>query len=211
MKNSNSRIGRRRNRNSSREPILGYYLIVTDTKETEKNYFEGLKNSNPETMREKIVIKVEKAKTTYNLVEKTIELCNAQAQQRIPWIIFDRDEVISFDKIIKEASDKNINVGWSNPCFEIWMFAYFNEMPHISDSKICCKKFADKYKKVIGQKYQKNDKDIYRKLTQYGNFKKAYQLAENNLILNINKKPSTSYPACTVHHLVKEISEKVNI
>ena len=26
-----------------------------------------------------------------------------------------------FDEIIKEAEDKGIQVGWSNPCFEIWI------------------------------------------------------------------------------------------
>ena len=43
-KNSDSRAGKRKDRNAryaTREPILGYYLIVTDTEETEKNYFEG--------------------------------------------------------------------------------------------------------------------------------------------------------------------------
>ena len=95
-KSSEYRAGKRRDRNTrfaSREPVLGYYLIVTDTEETEKNYFEGLKNSIPPEIRERIVIKVEKAKTTYSLVERTMELCGEQAQQRIPWIVFDRDQV----------------------------------------------------------------------------------------------------------------------
>jgi len=81
-KSSNSRAGMRKDRNvryATREPILGYYLIVTDTEETEKNYFQGLKNSIPTDIRDRIVIKVEKAKTTYNLVDRTLELCSAQA------------------------------------------------------------------------------------------------------------------------------------
>ena len=63
-KSSEYRAGKRRDRSArfaSREPILGYYLIVTDTEETEKNYFEGLKNSIPPEIRERIVIKVQKA------------------------------------------------------------------------------------------------------------------------------------------------------
>ncbi len=82
-KKSDSRAGKRKDRNArfaTMEPVLGYYLIVTDTEETEKNYFEGLKNSIPPEIRERIVIKVEKAKTTYDLVERTIEFCSAQAQ-----------------------------------------------------------------------------------------------------------------------------------
>ena len=45
-KPSDSRAGKRRDRNKrvgARVPELGYYLIVTDTEETERNYFEGLR------------------------------------------------------------------------------------------------------------------------------------------------------------------------
>ena len=43
---SDYRAGKRKDRNQrvgTRVPELGYYLIVTDTEETEKNYFEGLR------------------------------------------------------------------------------------------------------------------------------------------------------------------------
>lgn len=214
-KNSDSRAGKRKDRNAryaTREPILGYYLIVTDTEETEKNYFEGLKDSIPSEIRDRIVIKVEKAKTTYSLVERTIELCSAQAQQRIPWIVFDRDQVKDFDGIIREAKRNDIGTGWSNPCFEIWMYAYFGEMPSIPDSVTCCSRFADRFEKMTGQPYRKNDEDVYRKLVQYGDFDAAFRLAERNLAraLEEGKNPSDAYPACTVHYLVKEITDKVS-
>lgn len=46
-KPSDRRAGKRKDRNQrvgTRVPELGYYLIVTDTKETEKNYFDGLRD-----------------------------------------------------------------------------------------------------------------------------------------------------------------------
>ena len=56
-----NRDGRRKKR-SEREPYkstdLGFYCIFTDTKETEENYFDGLKISLPESIRERIEIKV---------------------------------------------------------------------------------------------------------------------------------------------------------
>ena len=55
IKNSDRRAGKRKDRNlrfETRDPALGYYLIVTDTKETEKNYFEGLKKSMRSTFIE---------------------------------------------------------------------------------------------------------------------------------------------------------------
>ena len=44
------RNGKRRTRNEFRKrvPALGYYHIVTDTQETDKNYLEGLKRCLPE-------------------------------------------------------------------------------------------------------------------------------------------------------------------
>ena len=213
-KHSQLRAGKRKDRNSkfaTRDPLLAYYLIVTDAEETEKNYFEGLRDSIPAEYRRRIVIHVETAKTTYNLVERTRELCSAQAQQRIPWIVFDRDQVKDFDGIIREAEENEIYAGWSNPCFEIWMMAYFGTMPAIPNSWTCIDRFRERFERITGQKYEKNDDSIFQKLNEYGNFEKAYRLAEQNLMRAIQdgKRPSEAYPACTIHHLVMEIDEKV--
>lgn len=85
-----------------RIPEMGYYLVVTDTEATERCYFTGLHNSLPLDVQHKLVIKVVETKTQ-NLIQKCLELTAYEAQYRIPWIVFDRDEVIDFDKIIKEA------------------------------------------------------------------------------------------------------------
>ena len=120
-KPSDRRAGKRRDRDKrvgTRIPELGYYLIVTDIKETEKNYFEGLRDSIPEKLKDHLVIKVEKAKTV-ELVKKALELTGQDSQYRIPWIVFDRDQVKDFDDIVQEAEKSQGGAGWSNPCFEI--------------------------------------------------------------------------------------------
>ena len=116
-KPSDRRAGKRRDRNKRvgiRVPELGYYLIVTDTEETEKNYFEGLRDSIPAELKDRLVIKVEKAKTV-ELVERALELANKEPQYRIPWIVFDRDQVKDFDNIIQAAEKSGVGAGWSNP------------------------------------------------------------------------------------------------
>ena len=138
-KPSDRRAGKRRDRDKrvgTRIPELGYYLIVTDIKETEKNYFEGLRDSIPEKLKDHLVIKVEKAKTV-ELVKKALELTGQDSQYRIPWIVFDRDQVKDFDDIVQEAEKSQVGAGWSNPCFEIWLYAYFGEMPVIRESYVC--------------------------------------------------------------------------
>ena len=192
-KPSDRRAGKRKDRNQrmgQRVPELGYYLIVTDTEETEKNYFEGLRDSIPAELKDRLIIKVEKAKTV-ELVKKALELVGKESQYRIPWIV---------------------HAGWSNPCFEIWMYAYFGEMPVIRESYICCDRFADKFDKVTGQKYYKNDRDVYRKLVQYGDFEQAVVLAERSLKKCVDdgkKQPSAMWPACMVQRLVAEILQKI--
>ena len=215
-KPSDRRAGKRKDRNrrmGQRIPELGYYLIVTDTEETEKNYFEGLRDSIPAVLKERLIIKVEKAKTV-ELVKKALELVGKESQYRIPWIVFDRDRVKGFDEIIWTAEKNGVHAGWSNPCFEIWMNAYFGEMPAIRESYTCCGRFADKFEKVTGKKYYKNDTDIYRKLVQYGDFQQAAVLAERSLkkCMDDGKKlPSEMWPACMVQRLVSEIYSKVHL
>lgn len=212
-KPSDRRAGKRRDRNQrvgKRIPELGYYLIVTDTEETEKNYFEGLRDSIPAELKDRLVIKVEKAKTA-ELVRRAMELTDAESQYRIPWIVFDRDQVKDFDEIIRMAEKNSIYAGWSNPCFEIWMYAYFGEMPAIRESYICCDRFAERFEKVTVRKYLKKDRDIYRKLVQYGDEEKAIQTAKRcykKCIENGKVKPSEMWPASMVQDLVEEIQRK---
>lgn len=214
-KPSDSRAGKRRDRNKrvgARVPELGYYLIVTDTEETEKNYFEGLRDSIPVELKDRLVIKVEKARTV-ELVKKALELTEQESQYRIPWIVFDRDRVKDFDEIIRIAERSGVGTGWSNPCFEIWMYAYFGEMPMIMESFTCCDRFAEKFEKATGQKYSKNDRDIYRKLVRYGDEERAIQVAERCYRRSVEdgkRNPSEMWPVSMVQRLVGEIKEKLS-
>ena len=208
------RNGKRKTREElsrRRVPELGYYLVVTDTKETEKNYMNGLRDSIPERLRGKLVIKVSGSKTE-KLVSEAVETASLQPQYREPWIIFDRDRVKNFDQIIKEAEQNGIKAGWSNPCIEIWFSAYLGKMPVYDDSVACCDGFAKKYRQVTGREYDKSDDRIYSKLCQYGDEKKAIINANSKYKEQnekCNSKPSEMCPCTTVYRLVKEIKDKI--
>ena len=122
----------REERSKRRVPEMGYYLVVTDTEATERLYFHGLHESLPAEVRKKLVIKVVETKTQ-KLVEKCKELVMYDPQYRIPWIVFDRDKVVDFDGIIRKAEAEGFRVGWSNPCFEIWLFGYFGTFQRLSN------------------------------------------------------------------------------
>lgn len=207
------RNGKRKTREQlckRRIPELGYYFIVTDAKETEQNYMIGLRDSIPKELQGKLVIKVCKAKTV-ELVNEALNMASLQPQYGEPWIVFDRDQVKGFDQIISLAKEKGINVGWSNPCIEIWFSAYFGAMPTYQDSVSCCSGFEENYYKITSQIYQKSDVAIYSKLCRFGNEKQAFVIAKQKLQENQRNgttNPSQMCPATTVFSLVEEIKNK---
>ena len=166
----------REQRATRRIPEMGYYLVVTDTEATERCYFTGLHQSLPKEIQNKLVIKVVETRTQ-DMIQKCLEMTAYDAQYRIPWIVFDRDEVQDFDCIIQRAQSVGIQVGWSNPCFEIWMFGYFGSMPAIHESWTCCKRFEDIFQKRTGHPYSKADEDLYRRLIENGNEAEALKIA----------------------------------
>ena len=209
------RTGKRKPRESfrTRVPVLGYYFIVTDAKETEENYLYGLRDSLPKELQGRIVIKVSKAKT-----QELVETCKAQAalepQYGQPWIVFDRDRVVNFDEIIAKAQKEGIRVGWSNPCIEIWFDAYFGKMHSYNDSVVCCRKFAEIFEQRTGQEYRKNNTQIYAMLNRFGNESQAIQIADRRLqgyLQNGIEKPSEMCPCSTVHKLIDEIHRKTSV
>lgn len=206
------RKGNRKKRTSkaTRKPDLGYYLVVTDTEATERCYFQGMYRLIPKKLQDRLVIRTYEEKTQ-NMIEKCKEEMAYSLQYRIPWIIFDRDQVVDFDKKISKAEKESINVGWSNPCFEIWLYAYLGSMPTMQTSQECCKRFGDEYEKKTGVKYDKADEKLYSRLCQYGNEKNACKLAEqkmNQCKSEGKNTPSSMCPATTIYHLVREIQGK---
>ena len=152
--------------------------------------------------------------TTANLVHRCLELIQAEAQYRMAWIIFDRDRVVNFDKIIENAYANGIHVGWSNPCFEIWLFAYFGSMPAINESWILCQRFATVYQRQTGIEYSKADSGLYQRLIRYGDEQKAIMIASNKYQqhqTNGMTTPSLMCPATTVYPLIEEIRNKVKL
>ena len=205
------RRGARRQRElCTRIPDLGYYIIITDTEETEACFFCGLRQHLPKKLQDRLVIKV-KSTSTAHLLEQAEEGIAYDAQYRKPWIVFDRDRVSMFDQIISDAVKRGFYVGWSNPCFEIWLYAYFKKMPAIAESTQCCSAFGDEFRNRVGRPYKKADRNLYASLLKNGDEEKAIEFAASRIEQHKRdgkKQPSEMCPATTVHVLVQEIREK---
>lgn len=180
-------------------------------KKTEKLYMQGLKESLPKSVRDQLQIKVVTDISTDKLVEKACSLRSKSSVYCDTWIVFDRDLVPNFDKIIKDAESKGIHVAWSNPCIEMWFLAYFNKTPNIPDSRACIREFKnDCYSKMNKYEYHKDDKTIYNKLIQYGDEVQAIRCAKARYksLQNISRKCSEMVGGTTLYQLVEDIKSK---
>lgn len=210
-------IRKSRTERKGKMPKLGYYVIVVNTKETENNYFKGLKNSLSYDLQRKLVIVVFKADTG-NMIEVCKERIAYDPQHRKGWIIFDRDQEANFDKLIENAESEKIGVGWSNPCFEIWLHAYYGEMPFMHNemperaSQECCERFSKTFEEKNKIKYSKSETKLYSYLMQTGDERKAIEIAQNRLQkcqIDCEDKRISEWHSCTnVFKLIAEIREK---
>lgn len=210
----NSHTGKRQKRSTGIRNLntTKYFLIVTDTEETEKNYINGLKESLPDELQRRIKIEYRKAEDSSTIDKFAINIKNLKPYfNHKVWIIFDRDQVPEFDKIIKNAEKEGIDVALSNPCLEIWFSAYFENMRFLTESSDCIKNFKELFYKKTNHDYKKNDKEIYALLNKFGDEKEAMNRAERKREEHKQagiKSPSKMCPSTKVDLLVKEIKKE---
>ena len=130
--NKESRRGKRKKRGSNKKLSPYNILILTDTKETEKNYFNGLIASLSKDAQEKIEVKVLTEVKFDDIVDKAKEEQAKRAYSEI-WLVFDKDAIKDdlFNNTINSAKSNEMKVGWSNPCIEIWFLAYIGNFVKI--------------------------------------------------------------------------------
>jgi hypothetical protein len=207
-----NRLKKGRDQRKQRKLCLGGYLIVTDSAETEANYFFGFRSKIPSKFDNDLQLKVYADKELERIIEFAIHERNKDVRFRNIWIIFDRDKVPCFDHLINEISNAHMNVGWSNPCFEIWLSAYFGKMKITCSSVQCCKDFGRLLVKNSNKKeYDKSDDDIYNVLFRCGDEQKAIATAKNRHKMMSKEclRPSDMISCTTVYQLIEEIKEKI--
>ena len=209
------KINKLTQKRSERKKVLlksGAYLIVTDTEKTEKYYFEGIKNIIPGNLKNDLQIKIYSNKALSKIIDFAAEQRNKDERFRDIWLVFDRDEIKNFDKLIEEAKENKMNVGWSNPCFEIWLMSYFQNPKNINDSQKCCETFEKIFKENTSKKYKKSEEKIYNILCENGDENKAIQRAREKYhqVRKEYSQPSKMIGCTTVYKLVEELKKKID-
>lgn len=188
------------------------FYIITNGKETEKNYFEALK---PKKSTYNVKVKFENA-DPLRLVEYAEEYLNESNQV---WIVFDVDNTYK-ERRLEPALDRAKKIGikcaFSNLAFEVWLISHFQkcEQELNSDGH---KQILDKYLsgKKKGLLYEKNDINSLKKyfIPHYkcaiNNAKIVYQKrkAAHEMIHGQNSKPKIwEWNSCTtVYKLVEAL------
>ena len=211
MKN-NKNISRK-DRLKSKRLAPANYLIVCEGKQTEPNYFNGLKkkiNKNYGSKVDVLIPNIEIKGTGENttaLVKYTDKFVNySNKRYGQVWVVFDKDDYSDeqFDKAIKTC---DYNVAWSNPNFELWLLSHFKKVNrYISKDNVLQELSKEFQKKGLGE-YTKNDTNIFEKVTSEERLHTAIKNCEYMEELNKDGQESRRNPMTKVYKIIDGLKE----
>ena len=204
MKN-NKNISRN-DRLKSKRLAPANYLIVCEGKQTEPNYFNGLKKKINEKYGSKVDVLIPNIEIK-GTGENTTALVNySNKRYGQVWVVFDKDDYSDeqFDKAIKTC---DYNIAWSNPNFELWLLSHFKKVNrHISKDNVLQELSKEFQKKRLGD-YTKNDTNIFDKVTGEGKLHTAIKNCEYMEELNKDGQASRRNPMTKVYKIIDGLKE----
>lgn len=202
-------------RRSSRNiPVRKNIYIFSEGTETEPNYFESFKTlieSNPVYKKS---ISIQNfgngvgTKTLFKAAKDRIKYLNIKYAD--VYLVFDKDDFSDFDLTIKNIENENLNSKyikyhaiWSNESFEVW-YLY-----HFEDFNLKCKRkdYLELLSIKLKFEYKKNSKDMFYKLIELGDPKKAILFAKSKIELSKDQIPSRIIPSTKVYELVSKLAD----
>ena len=162
-------------RSRRKRPVLKRVLIVGEGRQTEPNYFDGLKRQDAAVrQRFSVTVKAGQGKSPEDVIDQAVRLQEQEHRKGEAfdevWCVLDTEgaEVLeSLDRALAAAREHDITVCLSNPCFEVWIRAHFvrsrREFPNCA---AVIEELNRTWESEFGQSYQKNDRDLYEKLRE---------------------------------------------
>ncbi len=209
----NNRNISRKDRLKSKRLAPANYLIVCEGKQTEANYFNGLKKKINENYGNKVDVLISNieikgtGENTTALVKHTDKFVNySNKRYGQVWVVFDKDDYSDeqFDKAIKTC---DCDVAWSNPNFELWLLAHFKKLSrYVSKDDVLQELSKEFQKKGLGD-YTKNGTNIFDKVTDEGKLHTAIKNCEYMEELNKNGQASPRNPMTKVYKIVDGLKE----
>lgn len=185
-----------------------FFLIVTEGKRTEPIYFEFLAGKLPKKLVETIEVKGEGA-NTLSLVREALKKKKKRLENKeLPpfdevWAVFDKDDFPdkNFNDAIALAKRENIESGHSNESFELWYVLHYEFL----QSALKRTDYITKLTTHLGEKYEKNKRELAERIHINGNYKQAIKRAVRLQKLHEDKTDSESCPMTRVYVLVERL------
>lgn len=203
---------RRQDINTQRQ----YYLIVCEGTKTEPNYFEGLKDNLPLGVIDTIELRVEgTGHNTLTVIDdaqkirERFEKLSGRIFDEV-WAVFDRDDFPEehFNNAIFKGKTVGIHCAWTNEAFELWYLLHFqffqNSMSRDDYKKLIERELSQKMGRPYT--YQKNSKDMFALLKEYGDLKQAITWAKQLEAEFAGRTDYANHNPCTkVYELIEKL------
>lgn len=183
--------------------------IFCEGEKTEINYFNKLKVAeriSRMNIKVKSSDKVTDATGILNYAVSFLENKNDFQKGDLIYCVFDRDSNTeqNLQKAEKIAKENNIQITFSNPCFEYWLlchFEYFQSSCEPND-------LNNKLKEKLGE-YKKNDSEIYNKTKDKISeaIKNSKKIRKNHIGKKIKILSRKSNPSTQVFEIIEKVQE----
>jgi hypothetical protein len=156
-------------RRSQHRPERIRILIVCEGRETEPNYFRGVRDE--ESVRQRFVVAVRKGKgrSRVAVVEQAVaEMQKAETRGEAfdqVWCVLDVEQADKRAQVLQArtlAGQHGIRLALSNPCFECWPLAHFVRTKRsFTGSDPVIAELNKHWRGEFGRDYEKNDQGLY--------------------------------------------------
>jgi hypothetical protein len=153
-------------------PIRRTVLVVGEGRETEPNYFDGLKREDAVAARFTVTVKKGPGISPEKIVEEAVKY-KLQAAARSEdfdevWCVMDTEgpeKRGSLARALRMARDNDIKVCLSNPAFEVWLLSHFERSAGFClDCGAVIVKLNKRWRKNFSLDYDKADDRLYHRI-----------------------------------------------
>lgn len=122
------------------------------------------------------------------------------------YIIFDKDSLENdeIEGVLKDAKANNIDIGFSNSCFEVWLLAHF-EKPNESHTKDRLYKKLEEY--LDCEQYERNHKNDKELLTQLEDLV-SIAMEKTSSMGNLCQKTIVYEPYTNIGNVIRRIYDQ---
>ena len=189
------------------------YLIICEGKQTEPNYFNGLKQDINRKYGKKVEVLIPNidikgtGRNTTDLVKYTQKYVNySNKVYGQVWVVFDKDDYSDeqFNQAIKNC---DYNVAWSNPNFELWLLSHLKRVSKVMSKDEILDELDKEFQRNGLGTYKKNDGKIFEKVTKDRKLDIAIKNCEYMEKLNKNGQASDRNPMTRVYKIVDGLKE----